>query len=268
MADKTNSLKHATHIATFFFLLLSSINAIDPTEQSQGLAKAQLSSVGSLPAKIDAIGLEFSASKEALRYGRYEYCSSKYRTDSDTPTAPWPDSACDGKSTSTRIEESAVPVKYIAWGFVLEGDEADKTYNDIYGISPGTNAFTLINNNSGTFGDHLCIEVHFKDTSQLKNVSLSLNNKTIVLCANSSDASTELVDIDMIDSDNDGLNNPTHSVIPSGPSGWRCYNPHNSLGNGGLGMGYIELNGNPFKLISSVGNIFDNCFPAMESVDN
>lgn len=245
-------------------LMVSSYALIDQIAIRQAQAQTQMASVGTLPKKIERIGLEFAANREGMRYGKYEFCSTKFRTGDLDSDDPWPDPACNEKSNATRVDESAVPVEYIAWGFVLDGTEATRTYNKIYNITPGTNSFSTINNNSETFGDHLCVEVHFKDTSQFESISAALNNKTVVFCAESNDTSNALVDIDMIDSDNDGLNNPDHATI----AGWRCYNPHNSLNNGGLGLGYIELNEQAFRLIVAVGNIFDQCFPALSHVSN
>lgn len=258
-------------IITIFCLLgiNSSIIAIDMLADRAAVAKGQIESIATLTAKIDAIRVEFQNDKAAFRYGLYEFCSTQGRPPGAEIDAAWPDPSCDEKSLQTRVDEAALPVHYIAYGWVLEGDEAPgDDYNSIYGYAAGTDAFQVINSTSETFNDHLCVEIHFKDTSQYKDISLSLNNKTVVICARSADTTAELIDIDMVDSDPSDGAKISHNTIAPGRSGWACFNPHNSLNNGGQAMGYTMINGKAYRLIPGINNLFSNCFPARDTVNN
>jgi hypothetical protein len=273
-------------IITILALLNTASFAQSAIAEAQLLAKSQIESISAVEAKIDALKVEFAAKGAATSYGRYEFCSIKPN-----------DSYCIGKeSTDTGYAagsatgERSVPVRYIAWGFVLEGDEAP---NDDYNsaqtppLTPGLDDFILINNDSADFGDHLCFEIHFKDSSEYSGISMAIANKTVVLCAVSSEANMELIDIDMIDTDNSDGGKTSHKTIPPNNAGWRCFNPHGvfangvddsqgytgDLGNAGNALGYmtVEEGGSTqqYRMINGILNIFEKCVGyAVDSVDN
>jgi len=275
-----NFCKFIPHAMLAFFV--QTAFAASPIENMQTTAKSQLESIGTLGAKIDALRLEFKSEADAVPYGTFEFCSVKPG-----------DSACNGKEDSDEGEaagtadgERGVPVSYISWGFVIDGTETDNDYNDVQDRAPGTSDFKIIKATSATFGDKLCFEVHFKDTSEYNGISLALSNKTVVLCARSSAATQELIDIDCIDADlSDGCNKSTHATIPSGNAGFQCFNPHGKLvvgtdppqyikdvGNGGNALGYMTISDDGtdtrYRMVEGITNIFESCFPAVEIVNN
>jgi len=184
-----------------------------------------------IQAQINLLISDLKSSHDHLAYGLSEYCGIEEN-----------DPSCAGKDQITIASENSVIIDKMMWGFVLNGDESDTDYEDLIQGQPVNyyNApFDQVSPTQTAFKNHLCLEVNFKDTNEIEFALPFYTGKTIVLCAVSSSDDGSLVHIDYVDSDlSDGYGDETHVIIPSGPGGWRCYNPHQQLGNGGAGFGY------------------------------
>jgi len=122
--------------------------------------------------------------------------------------------------------------------------------------------FDLVDNGvNNTFAQNLCLEVNFKNTDEVEYALPFYANKTIVFCAITSEKQ-ELVNINNIDNIPDESDS-SHKIINEGVSGWRCYNPHNALGNGGQGFGYDHNNaGELVRVVTTLpveAVIFNKC---------
>ena len=221
--------------------------SIDINQQILDDAGAQLTGAeNEIVARLNLIKSDLLANHDHVAYGLSEYCSI---TDQDP--------ACSNKETATQITEQGIIIDKIAWGFVLNGDESNTDYEDIINKSPTNiyNApFTYASPTMPVLKNHLCVEVQFKDASEIDFALPFYAGKTVILCAVSSTDDSSLVDIDYVDSDPmDGYGDENHAIIPSGAAGWRCYNPHNDLGNGGAGFGFDY---NPITdTVSQVGRV-------------
>lgn len=162
----------------------------------------------------ESIKKEFLQKGTELVPGKYEFCS----TVED-------DGYCKNKTDEVQLMEKSTIIRSMAWGFVDESlVDAELSWFDKVGFE-----YT-------TFNQHLCIEIHFKDNKQIAEASPIFTNKTIAFCAFNRDGK-ELIDLRLVSGDE------MHAKIVDGPEGWKCINPHNSLGNGGSGLGYSLNNG-------------------------
>jgi hypothetical protein len=134
-------------------------------------------------------------------------------------------------------------------------------HSDIQSAEPNFDLIK-IDSQKAIFDKHLCLEVHFKTTSEIKFAKPLYMNKTIVLCAQDAGGSG-LINIDLVDRNPNDGGNTTHVKVADGLAGWRCFNPDNNLGNSGTAFGY-DSDGS--RVIDKVDGILNNCL-VQKSVD-
>ncbi len=158
---------------------------------------------------------------------------------------------CINPASLTATEETEIKdviIQKLVGGWVGTG------HSDIQATAPN---FDLLDIDSGKaiFDKHLCLEVHFKTTSEIKFAKPLYMNKTIVLCAQDAGGSG-LINIDLVDRNPIDGGNTTHVKVADGLAGWRCFNPDNNLGNAGTAFGY-DSDGS--RVIDKVDGILNNC---------
>lgn len=160
--------------------------------------------------------------------------------------------------TTNDVEKKDVIIDYITGGWVV--DQGHNSTN-LAAASDLKEGFRLVESetNKLVFKKHLCIEVKFKDSSQIDFAKPFYAGKAVVLCALTAEDST-LIDIDQVD-DNMLVTKTSHTMVADGNAGWRCFNPHNDLNNGGQALGYdLEpFSGVKTLVVPNVDGILNNC---------
>jgi len=160
---------------------------------------------------------------------------------------------CQNASALTATDETEVKdviVHKVVGGWVGN----DHSIHQVLSEQPNFD-FLDIDAQNAIFDKHLCLEVHFKTTSEIKFAKPLYMNKTIVLCAQ--DAGGDgLINIDLVDSDPTDGGNTTHVKVAEGLAGWRCFNPDSNLGNSGTAFGY-DSDGS--RVIDKVDGVLNNC---------
>ncbi len=201
-------------------------------DMSQILSANLSNQMGEAEKKIvvitNQIRKEFLQKGSSIGPGRQEFCSISFE-----------DNYCRHKATEVQQIEKNTIVRTLSWGFVDEDLEDNST-------------FDTVTADKVTFNHHLCLEVHFKDMSEIKNASPIFANKTVILCALTRNGS-ELIDLELVSHDE------LHAKNMEGSSGWKCINPHNDLNNGGSAFGYTQSNGRLNKTKITGTDYLDNC---------
>lgn len=176
------------------------------------------------------------------------------------------DSDCSATDTTTNdVEKKDVIIDFYTGGWVISqghnsinlADSAD-LLEDFQKVETDTNKLV--------FKKHLCLEVKFKDSSQVDFAKPFYAGKTVVLCAvNASDGL--LINLDEVD-ENPNLSTTAHVKVADGVAGWRCFNPHNDLGNGGQAFGYDlnPLSDTVTLVVPDIDGVLNNCL-AQASAD-
>jgi hypothetical protein len=159
------------------------------------------------------------------------------------------------------LERNSVVIDFATGGWVVgySGNLAPESTN----LAPApVENFDLVDNGvNDIFALNLCLEVNFKNTDEVEYALPFYANKTIVFCAitSSEQVLVNINKVDNIPSDSDA----THKQINDGVTGWRCFNPHDDLGNGGQGFGYDEKEaGTVTRIVSTLhpdAQIFTKC---------
>lgn len=105
------------------------------------------------------------------------------------------------------------------------------------------------------FNKHLCLEVLFKNSSEIKFAKPFYMGKTVVLCAKSADG-TGLINIDNVDVHTDDGGSTAQVHVADGEAGWRCFNPDDNLGNQGQAFGY-DSDGT--RIVENIDGVLNNC---------
>lgn len=154
-----------------------------------------------------------------------------------------------------------------------ENESKDMIIHKIVGGWVGTNHsanqqpepnydFINIDSQKAIFDAHLCLEVHFKTSSEIKFAKPLYMDKTVVFCALESGGSG-LININLIDDNLSDGSNTTHLKVAEGLGGWRCFNPDNNLGNAGTAFGY-DSDGT--RVVDKIDGVINNCL-AHKTVD-
>ena len=121
-------------------------------------------------------------------------------------------------------EYGSVIIQKIVGGWVGHPTAANQPDFDFIDLS-GADHMTV-------FNKHLCVEVHFKDSSEINNSLPLWAGKAVVLCGKAPGG--ELIDIDMVDSDTSNGGDTSHKTLPVAKGSWKCFNPHNDFCNNGI----------------------------------
>ena len=202
------------HLSVFLLitLILSPVRSLNMHQQMALDTRGVMEDAGGIiNARIDQIMADFNQSGIHLPHGRSEFCSILSE-----------DVYCYGKDNSTREIERTMPIRDLAWGFVKDYESTDEE-DDGSDSSP----FDIISRDQEIFDQHLCIEVHFKNSREMSNISSYTDDKTIVYCAMNRNSS-EFIDITRVNI----------SELQNRINSWRCINPHVGLGNGGSAFGF------------------------------
>lgn len=160
--------------------------------------------------------------------------------------------------TTNDVERKDVIIDFFTGGWVIDQGH---TSTNLASAADLKEDFRLVESDPQkiVFKKHLCLEVKFKDSSQIDFAKPFYAGKTVVLCALTAEDST-LVDLDDVDDDMT-IATTAHVKVASGTAGWRCFNPHNNFNNGGQALGY-DLNpydGSKKLVIPNVDGILNNC---------
>ncbi|MBF12810.1 MAG: hypothetical protein CMF46_00350 [Legionellales bacterium] len=165
---------------------------------------------------------------------------------------------CGSDSTTNDVEKKDVVVDFYTGGWVV--DQGHNSTNLAAAADLNEN-FVLVESDTSkiVFKKHLCLEVRFKDSSQVDYAKPFYAGKTIVLCALNA-SSGVLIDIDEVD-ENPNLSTTGHVMVGDGLAGWRCFNPHTGLNNGGQAFGYdLEpVTKNTTLVVPQINGILNNC---------
>lgn len=160
--------------------------------------------------------------------------------------------------TTNDVEKKDVIIDFFTGGWVIDQGH---TSTNLASAADLKEDFRLVESDSQkiVFKKHLCLEVKFKDSSQIDFAKPFYAGKTVVLCALTAEDST-LVDLDDVDDDMT-ITTTAHVKVAGGTAGWRCFNPHNNFNNGGQALGY-DLNpydGSKTLVVPNVDGILNNC---------
>jgi len=160
---------------------------------------------------------------------------------------------CGSDDTVNAQEKKDVVIDYMTGGWVVSQGHNS---SNLVPTDEKLENFQLVNTDSGklVFKKHLCLEVHFKDSSEMDFAKPFYMNKTVVLCAKDS-VQALLINIDHVD-DNTVDGTTSMSSIADGNAGWKCFNPDNNLGNGGQAFGY-DSDGK--RIVDNIDGILNNC---------
>lgn len=159
--------------------------------------------------------------------------------------------------TTNDVEMKDVIIDFYTGGWVIDQGH---TSTNLAVTADLKENFQLVESDSEkiVFKKHLCLEVKFKDSSQIDFAKPFYAGKTVVLCALTAEDST-LIDLDDVDDDMN-ITTTAHVKIADGLAGWRCFNPHNNLNNGGQALGYdLAIDGSKTLVVPSVEGILNNC---------
>jgi hypothetical protein len=121
-------------------------------------------------------------------------------------------------------EQGSVIIQKIVGGWVGHPTAANQPAFDFIDLSRA--------DHTTVFDNHLCVEVHFKDSTEISNSLPLWAGKTVVLCGLAPGG--ELIDIDMVDSDTSNGGDTSHKTLPVAKGSWKCFNPHNDFCNNGI----------------------------------
>lgn len=205
---------------------------------------------------LQELKLQLEANSDAAVGYEKRYC----KIDSDADCLP--SDGSDNDAINDR-EKNSVVIDFATGGWVVgySGNLSPESTN----LAPASilvENFDLVDNGvNDVFALNLCLEVNFKNTDEVEYALPFYANKTIVFCAitSSEQVLVNINKVDNITSDTDA----THKVINEGITGWRCFNPHDGLDNGGQGFGYDEkVAGTVTKIVNTLhpdAQIFSKC---------
>jgi len=202
------------------------------------------------------------------------YCNIKYENCIDANGNQFDASTHSGMGTVLSQEYGDVVIQRIAGGWV-----GFPTGSSLAAVDdPGFDFIDMSNSvHSTVFNRHLCVEVHFKDSSEVNNDLPLYAGKTVVFCAKAPGG--ELIDIDMVDSDTSNGGDTSHKILSVDTLSWKCLNPHNDFCNNGAdgcsandtpgtsnqlgaGFGYDTKDDTPEAPLGLDNKIFGICIPS------
>ena len=157
---------------------------------------------------------------------------------------------CDYNSGHGAVDdatESEIAIDYITGGWVTpETAPGNAAREQVCGLDADnedtgvTCQFSTISYaEHAVFQDKLCLEVHFKDTTQMQYSNPIFTNKSFVLCAMVADGG-ELINLGCVDDRSgsgadivDGKSCNDHLNVGL----WQCFNPRDEFNNGGQAFG-------------------------------
>ena len=152
---------------------------------------------------------------------------------------------CGDDANTNTTEKQDVIISKVVGGWVGSGHSSNQ----------GPMQNFLLADGEAIFNKHLCLEVLFKNSSEIKFAKPFYMGKTVVLCAEAADGSG-LINIDNVDVETNDGGSTVQVHIADGKAGWRCFNPDEDLGNGDQAFGY-DSDGS--RILENIDGILNNC---------
>jgi len=169
---------------------------------------------------------------------------------------------CTGLSEVELSNDQGIVIEYLTGGFVHVTAPSDIGHiapecggSDDANVADCMMAGFKLAESEPIFDKHLCLEVHFKDTTEMHFAKPFFTNKTVVLCANVKETGA-LIDFNMIDDDMSEADTAHTFMNEKLETAWRCFNPAQDLNNGGQNFGYDSDGG---KVAPIIDGVLNNC---------